>query len=88
MKTTVELPDHLLSTLHAMAARERTTFRALLVAAVQQFLGSRSGRGGPRFRLRDCAVSGKGLASEFRDGGWRAISEAIHDPKRSGSPAR
>ncbi|MFM7808194.1 MAG: DUF2191 domain-containing protein [Planctomycetota bacterium] len=88
MKTTVELPDHLLSTLHAMAARERTTFRALLVSAVQQFLGSRSGRGGSKFHLRDCAVAGRGVTKPFRGADWHRISAAIYEARRGGASSR
>jgi hypothetical protein len=88
MKTTVELPDHLLATLHTLAARERTTFRALLVSAVQQFLGSRGTRGRGRFRLRDGAVDGRGLSSAFADAGWSAVAEAIYGPGRGGRRGR
>ena len=88
MKTTVEIPDHLLSKLHAMAARERTTFKALLVAAVQQFLGSHAGRGGPRFRLEDRSVGGRGLRPELRGAGWDAIRDLSYEGRggRAGSP--
>lgn len=78
MKTTVELPDQMLATLHAMAARERTTFRALLVAAVQQFLGSRAGRGGSRFRLRDGSVAGRGLVAGLKRASWSEISQVAY----------
>jgi hypothetical protein len=66
MKTTVELPDHLLARMHELAARERTSFKALLEAAVQQFLGARGGRGRSRFRLEDRSVAGRGLVRDLR----------------------
>ena len=79
MKTTVELPDHLLSRMHELAARERTSFKALLEAAVQQFLGTRGGRGQGRFRLEDRAVGGRGLVRDLRDARPGAILDRAYE---------
>jgi len=79
MKTTVELPDHLLSRMHELAARERTSFKALLEAAVQQFLGNRGGRGPGRFRLEDRSVSGRGLVRDLRDAPSGAVLERAYE---------
>jgi hypothetical protein len=77
MKTTVDLPDHLLSRMHELAARERTSFRALLEAAVQQFLGAR-GRAGGRFRLEDRSVDGRGVVADLRGMGGRAVLDRAY----------
>jgi predicted transcriptional regulator len=78
MKTTVDLPDHLLSRMHELAARERTSFRALLEAAVQQFLGAR-GRAGGRFRLEDRSVDGRGVVADLRGKGGRAVLDRAYE---------
>jgi hypothetical protein len=83
MKTTVELPDHLLSRMHELAARERTSFKALLEAAVQQFLGARSGRGQPKFRLEDRSVGGRGLVRDLRDAAAGAAIERAYEGRGS-----
>ncbi len=80
MKTTVDLPDHLLSRMHELAARERTSFRALLEAAVQQFLGARGrASGSGRFRLEDRSVAGRGVVAELRGKGGRAMLDRAYE---------
>lgn len=79
MKTTVELPDHLLARMHELAARERTSFKALLEAAVQQFLGDRGGRGRSRFRLEDRSVPGRGLVRDLRGAAAGSVIERSYE---------
>lgn len=78
MKTTVDLPDHLLSRMHELAARERTSFRSLLEAAVQQFLGAR-GRAAGRFRLEDRSVGGRGLVADLRSKDGHAVLDRAYE---------
>ncbi|MCG3127725.1 MAG: hypothetical protein CHACPFDD_02595 [Phycisphaerae bacterium] len=76
MKTTVEIPDALLARLRQRAVREKTTLRALIHAALQQFLAGP--RRATRFRLKDGSVAGEGLAQGLDDGDWRPIRELTY----------
>ncbi len=73
MKTTVEIPDSLAEEAKAVAAREKTTLRALIEAGLRQVLHDR--RRGICFPLRDASFRGRGLQPEFRDGDWVRIRE-------------
>ncbi len=72
MKTTVDIPDALLDQLRRRAVRERTTLRALVQAALRQFLVA-SRRGNGKFRLKDGSVRGNGAAPGIREGDWDQI---------------
>lgn len=76
-KTTIELPEDLLVDAKAHAARQRTTLRELVEAALRSALGRRPTS--DRFRLRDASVAGHGLQPEFRTGGWERVRDAIYD---------
>jgi hypothetical protein len=76
MKTTIEISDGLLEQAKAIAARERTTLRALVEAGLRKVVEGR--RRGPRFRLREASFAGKGLQPEFRDAGWDLIRGASY----------
>jgi hypothetical protein len=77
MKTTVEIPDALAEEAKAVAARERTTLRALIEAGLRHVLGER--RRPTRFRLVDASFRGKGLQPEFRDDDWQRIRQAAYE---------
>jgi hypothetical protein len=77
MKTTVEIADALAEEARAVAARERTTLRALMEAGLRRVLGERRQAG--RFRLRDASFRGRGLRPEFRDFDWQRIREAGYE---------
>lgn len=81
MKTTVEIPDPLLAQAKALAARERTTVRALLEEGVHRVLVSR--KKSSRFKLRDGSFGGKGLQPEFAEGSWTKIRDAIYEGRGS-----
>ena len=79
-KTTIEIPDDLLVDAKALAARERTTLRELVIRGLRAVVlrqGSSSA-----FELRDGSVPGNGLRPEFRDAGWERIRDAIYAPER------
>ena len=78
MKTTLELSDSLLDRLRERAAREKTTLRALVSTAIQQFLRSPGGPAG-RFRLKDGSVAGNGPAPGVQEGDWRQIQELAYE---------
>jgi hypothetical protein len=82
MKTTIEIPDPLLDRLRARAARERTTMRAIVLAAIQLYLSTHAGsRGSGRFALRDCTFKGEGLQPGVREGDWAVVRELAYESR-------
>ena len=81
MKTTVEISDSLFEQARRLAARERTTLRALIEAGLRQVIKDRKRRG--RFALRDARFHGKGRQPAYRDAGWERLREAAYE-KRGG----
>ena len=79
-KTTVELPDALLTEAKEYAARERTTLRALIERGLRLVVTERERATG--FELQDGSVPGNGLQPEFRDASWEQIRDAIYDYDR------
>jgi hypothetical protein len=77
MKTTVEISDALAEEAKAVAARHKTTVRALIEAGLRHVLRERRRR--TRFRLRDASFRGRGLQGEFREGDWQRIREAAFE---------
>jgi hypothetical protein len=53
--------------------------RALVEDGLRQVLRSR--REANRFRLRDAAVDGTGLQTEFKDAGWERIRDAVYETR-------
>ncbi len=60
-----------------MAAREKTTLRALIEAGLRQVLRDRLGKA--RFRLRDASFGGRGLQPGFRDGDWQRMRDVAYE---------
>ncbi len=77
MKTTIEISDALAKEAKAVAARERTTLRALIEAGLRQLLRGRRRR--ESFQLRDASFRGRGLQPGFRDADWQRIREAAYE---------
>ena len=78
MKTTVDISDPLFDELKRTAARERTSLRRLIEAALRSFLAARKKPGG-RFKLKDGSVPGKGPAPGVREGDWSHVRELIYE---------
>ena len=76
MKTTVEISDALAEEAKRVAARERTTLRALIEAGLRKVLEER--REAPSFRLRDASFEGEGLRPEFREADWERVRSAAY----------
>jgi plasmid stability protein len=76
MKTTIDIPDPLLKRLRQRAARDGTTMRALIHAALQSFL-SGSPRRATDFTLRDGSFNGDGPAVDPSD--WSVIRERAYE---------
>jgi len=78
MKTTVEISDGLLTEAKDVAAREGTTLRSLLEAALRAELDRR--RTAPaRYALVDVAVGDPNVVVEFGPEGWSRAMEAIYE---------
>ncbi len=78
MKTTVEISDALLIEARTVAAREKTTLRALLDEGLRLALRQRRRK---RFALRRVTFDGNGLRPELRDASWDRIRELAYDTR-------
>ena len=76
MKTTIELPDGLLSEARRVARRERTTLKALLEHGLRRALEERKSR--RAFALRDASVDGQGLVPDVKAGGWDGMRDLAY----------
>jgi hypothetical protein len=81
MKTTVDIPDSLLEDAKQVAARERTTIKALIVEGLRRMLQDRK-RPAP-FRLRKATFKGQGLQPGVSDGSWERIREMTYEGRGS-----
>ena len=77
MKTTIEISNSLLEEARKLAAREKTTVRALVEQGLRQVLTERKSRG--VFKLRKASFKGQGLQSEFAGATWERIREAAYE---------
>jgi hypothetical protein len=82
MKTTLDISDPLLRQARKLAARERTTLRALVEQGLRRVMAEK-GRRTPAFRLRKASFKGRGLRPEIRDAGWDRLRELTY-PGRGG----
>ncbi len=79
MKTTIHIPDALLIQAQAVAAREKTTLKALVSEGLQKVLAERQ-RAKP-FVLQDGSVGGGGLTPEFEGASWDKFREAAYEDR-------
>jgi hypothetical protein len=77
MKTTIDIPDALMARIKAKAAKENTTIKQIVVAAIQT--GLATPKGGKPFKLRDCSVKGDGLRPGVDLSDWDSIREMIYE---------
>jgi hypothetical protein len=78
MKTTVQIPDPVLSRAKAIARREGTTLAALITEGLRAVVEQRSVPRGHRFELRDASFGGKGMNPDFQSG-WEAVRAAAYE---------
>jgi hypothetical protein len=78
MKTTVEIPDSLLDEARKLAAREKTTVRALIEEGLRRILEER--KRGP-FHLRRASFKGCGLQPELTGAGWERIRDLSYESR-------
>lgn len=76
MKTTVHIPDALLAEAQALAAKERTTLKALIAEGLQKVVQDR--KTARPYKLKDCSFGGQGLTPEFANATWDEIRDEIY----------
>lgn len=77
MKTTVEIPESVYAEARRVAARERTTVRALIVDGLRRVLADRKRKAG--FRLRKASFKGSGLHPDLAGASWERIRDTIYE---------
>jgi CRISPR/Cas system-associated protein Csm6 len=77
MKTTLEISDPLLREARKLAARERTTLRALVEQGLRRVVTERQRR--QAFRLRKASFKGRGLRPEFQDATWERVRDLAYE---------
>ena len=80
MKTTLEISDPLLREARKLAARERTTLRALVEQGLRQVVSQKQQRS--QFRLRDASFKGSGLWGEA-NANWEQIRDLTYEGRGS-----
>ena len=78
MKTTVQIPDSLLTRAKALARRDGTTLAALVAEGLRSVVEARTAPRRGRFELRDASVGGKGVNPAFA-GSWEAVRAAAYE---------
>jgi len=76
MKTTIEISDSLLEEAKKLAAKERTTVRALVEQGLRRIVAERKSR--RAFRLRKASLKGNGLQPGVEKATWERIRDAIY----------
>ncbi len=77
MKTTIQIPDSLFEEARKLAAKEKTTLKALVEEGLRLILAKRNRRGA--FRLRKASFKGKGLQPHLAGAPWEQIREKIYE---------
>jgi hypothetical protein len=77
MKTTLDISDPLLREARKLAARERTTLRALVERGLRHVVTEK--KRGPAFRLRKASFKGRGLRPELADAGWDRLRDLAYE---------
>lgn len=77
VKTTLDISDPLLREARKIAARDRTTLRALVEQGLRKIIAER--KGARPFRLRKVTFNGQGLVPELRDADWDRIRDLAYE---------
>jgi hypothetical protein len=80
MKTTIEISDSLLREARKLAARERTTLRALVEMGLRHVVAAKRQRK-PTFRLRRASFKGRGLRPELADAGGERLRDLTYEER-------
>ena len=79
MKTTVDIAHPLLDAAKRLAARERTTLRALIEQGLRKVVEEH--RSPCPFKLRRATFAGRGLREGLGDGDWSHIRAAAYEER-------
>ncbi len=77
MKTTVDISDELLKKAKRLAAKRRTTLRAIIEQGIRNTVKEQ--QRGVKYVLPDMSVDGKGLQPEFKNKAWSDIRDAAYE---------
>ena len=77
MKTTLDIADPLLREARHLAARERTTLRALVEQGLRQVVAEKKRK--RAFRLKKASFKGNGLRPELASAGWERIRDLAYE---------
>jgi hypothetical protein len=77
VKTTLDISDPLLREARKIAARDRTTLRALVEQGLRKIVAERKAE--RPFRLRKVTFKGQGLVPELRDTDWDKIRDLAYE---------
>jgi hypothetical protein len=77
VKTTLDISDPLLREARKIAARDRTTLRALVEQGLRKIVAERKAE--RPFRLRKVTFKGQGLVPELRDTDWGKIRDLAYE---------
>ena len=77
MKTTLDLSDPLLREARKVAARERTTLRALVEQGLRQVVAEKQRK--RTFHLRKASFKGRGLRPDLADAGWERLRDLAYE---------
>jgi hypothetical protein len=77
MKTTIDIADPLLREAQKIAARERTTLRALVELGLRKIIAER--KTARPFRLRKVTFKGQGLVPELQGADWEKIRDLAYE---------
>ena len=77
MKITLDMCVRLVCEARKLAARERTTFQALVEEGLRRVIAGR--RHHRPFRLRKASFKGRGLQPELRDASWARVRDTAYE---------
>lgn len=77
MKTTVDIPQSLLDEAKRLAAKHRTTVKALIEEGLRRVLDEHQRAG--MFRLRKATFKGEGLQQDMEGASWETMRERLYE---------
>jgi Arc/MetJ family transcription regulator len=79
MKTTIEINDALLQQAKQVALERKLSLKAVVEAALRQFLDQPQASQQPAFKLRKCTFKGQGLQPGLDWHDWETIRALIYE---------
>ena len=78
MRTTIDIPDHIMSRLKVHIEKNGLTIKEVISQAISLYFSNNLETKKVKFNLSDHSVGGTGLTKEFQDKSWETIREAIY----------